>query len=151
GRPQEVYDRPANLFVAEFIGSPSMNFLEAEAERLDGELCLRAAGAVVRLPPELAAAVQAAGAPAVVLGIRPEHLVPHEGDGSAFAATFTGQVDLVESLGNEQHVTLALPDASLVVRLPTSFRVETGSTLRVAVEAQHLHLFDAETKRRIGA
>jgi multiple sugar transport system ATP-binding protein len=146
GTPQEVYERPANRFVAEFIGSPAMNFLDAQP---DGE-GLRAAGVSVALPPELRAAVQAAGARSIVLGIRPEHLTPREGEDGTFAARFDGQVDVVESLGSEQHVLVTLAQGTLVARLPAKLRFQTGAPLRLAVAGEHLHLFDAETGARIG-
>jgi multiple sugar transport system ATP-binding protein len=150
GSPQEVYDRPANLFVAEFIGSPAMNFLDAEAVQVDGQPGLQTADAFVRLPTALGAALRAAGVGRVVLAVRPEHLVPQESEEGEFAACFDGQVDLVESLGSEQHVTVTLPHGSLVVRLPAAPPLQHGSTLRLAVAPQHLQLFDAETRRRIG-
>ncbi|OGO49730.1 MAG: glycerol-3-phosphate ABC transporter ATP-binding protein [Chloroflexi bacterium RBG_16_68_14] len=150
GTPQEVYDRPANLFVAEFIGSPAMNLLEAEPVRVDGQPGLRTADAFVRPLAALWAVLEAAGARSAVVGIRPEHLAPQEGENAEFAACFEGQVDLVESLGSEQHVTVALPRGSLVLRLPAARRLPIGSPLRLAVAPVHLQLFDAETGRRIG-
>ncbi len=150
GPPQEVYDRPANLFVAEFIGTPAMNLIECEPADLGGRPGLRTADVFVSLPQALWAALQTAGVERVILGVRPEHLVPREGEAGELAAHFNGQVDLVESLGSEQHVTVALPHGSLVARLPAQPPLRRGSTLRLAVAPQHLHLFDAETGRRIG-
>ena len=147
GPPREVYDRPANLFVAEFIGSPAMNFLDAKAVQIEGEPGLQTAAGVVRPPEALWTAIQAAGSSSLVLGIRPEHLLLEEDAG--MAATFDGEVDVVESLGSEQHVTVSLPQSSLVTRLPATVRVEHGSKLRLSVAPEHLHLFDAETKERI--
>jgi multiple sugar transport system ATP-binding protein len=148
--PQEVYDRPANLFVAEFIGSPAMNFLETEPAQLDGVNGLRAADAFVRLPDALWAAVQSASANKVVLGIRPEHLVPQESADGAYAASFDGKVDLIESLGNEQHVIVTLPHGSLTVRLPADVRLSVGAPLRLGVAPERLQLFDATIGLRIG-
>jgi multiple sugar transport system ATP-binding protein len=146
--PQEVYDRPANLFVAKFIGSPSMIFLEGEPAQVDGEGGARTANGFVRLPRERLAALRDAGAQRVAIGVRPEHLELKEGADAA--ASFDGRVEIVESLGSEQHVTVALAEGSVVVRLPTSLRLEIGAALRLAVDAAHLHLFDAGTGRRIG-
>jgi multiple sugar transport system ATP-binding protein len=146
GTPQEVYDRPANRFVAEFIGSPAMNFLEARPD-VDG--ALHAAGVPVALPDALRGAVQKAGARSVVLGIRPEHLLP-QADGGA-AATFDGTVDVVESLGSEQHVVVTLAGGSIVAKLPGTARHPPGAPLRLAVAAEHVHVFDSETGVRLGA
>jgi multiple sugar transport system ATP-binding protein len=147
GHPQEVYDRPANLFVASFIGSPAMNLLEAEPAEADGRPGLRTADGFIDVPAER---WQGERPRRVVAGIRPEHLVPLEGADGDFAATFDSTVDLVESLGSEQHVTVALRHATLVARLPAAPRLQVGALLRLGVRAQHLHLFDAESGRRIG-
>jgi multiple sugar transport system ATP-binding protein len=147
--PQEVYDRPANLFVARFIGSPSMNFVEGEPAQVDGQPGVTTPAGFVRLTPERWAAIEKAGAKRVAVGIRPEHLEPKEMAGAA--ATFDGKVDIVESLGSEQHVTVAPTEGTLVVRLPTSLRLDVGAPLRLAVDAANLHLFDAATGVRIGA
>jgi multiple sugar transport system ATP-binding protein len=148
--PQEVYDRPANLFVAEFIGSPAMNFVDAEPAQRDGAKGLRAGDTFVQLSDALWAAVQSAGATKVVLGVRPEHLVPQDGAGETFAATFDGKVDLVESLGSEQHVIVALAQGTFTVRLTGDARVAAGAALRLGVAPAHLHLFDAASGGRIG-
>jgi len=144
--PQEVYDRPANLFVAEFIGSPAMNFLTARPA--DGGL--RTDEGVVRLPDDLRAKVEASGAKEIIAGVRPEHLAPVEGGDAAYAATFTGTVDVVEPLGSEQHVTVALGHGSLVARLPAHPRLAAGASITLGVQAEHLHLFDAASRARIG-
>jgi len=146
GPPQEVYDRPANLFLAQFIGSPAMNVLEAEAAQLEGQPALRAGGVFLRLPAPIWTALQVAGAKRVALGIRPEHLTPAP---AGAADAFEGQVDVVESLGSEQHVTVTLAEGSLVTRLSVDLRVQPGDSIRLAVAPERLHLFDAGTGRRI--
>ena len=151
GAPQEVYDRPANLFVAEFIGSPAMNFLDARVERNDGRVTLRSDDASFSLPDALAAAVAESGLESVAVGVRPEHLEPGAGETDAAAGAFAGTVDLVESLGSEAHVIVALPHGQLTVRLPAGVHLEIGAPLRLGVRAEHLHLFDRASGRRIGA
>jgi multiple sugar transport system ATP-binding protein len=144
--PQEVYDKPANLFVAEFIGSPAMNFLRGDQQD-SGDLLNP--DALFTLNDAQEAAVRA-NTGDVVIGIRPEHLVPVEGDASAYAATLSGLVDVVESLGSEQHVIVNMPNGSLSVRLSGPARVQHGHALKLGVLAEHLHLFDKSTGRRIG-
>jgi len=95
--------------------------------------------------------VQAAGVTAVVIGIRPEHLVPRDTHEGPFAATFDGTIDVVESLGSEQHVLVTLPHGTLAVRLPSGLRLEHSQAMGLGVRAEHLHLFDAQSKRRIDA
>ncbi len=150
GPPQEVYDRPANLFVAEFIGSPAMNLLDAEPAQDDGQPGVQTPDAFVRLPPALETALRSSAVERIIVGIRPEHLAPCEGESGNFAASFDGRVDVVESLGSEQHVTVSLTHGSLVARLPTTLRLDHGAPLRLAVAPEHLHLFDGATGRRIG-
>ncbi|MCI0890652.1 MAG: TOBE domain-containing protein, partial [Chloroflexi bacterium] len=147
GKPQEVYDRPENLFVAEFIGSPAMNLLEAEAAQVDGKAGVRAAGIEVTLPDALAKQLEASGAKSLVMGVRPEHL---DLSVQEPAATFKGKVDLVESLGSEQHVTVTIEGTSLIARLAASEKIEHGTTFQLAVAHQHVQLFNAATKERIG-
>ena len=146
GQPQEVYDRPANRFVAEFIGSPAMNFLEGGVVREHDRDGIRTPEGFVVLPDAVSAELQQR-VRSVAVGIRPEHLTPAA---EQVAATFEGTADLVESLGSEQHVTVALRETVIVAKLPSSPRIEHGATLRLAVAPEHLHLFDAETQLRVG-
>lgn len=147
GPPQEVYDRPENLFVAEFIGSPAMNLLDAEPARVDGKAGVRAAGVDVTLPDGLAKQLEASGARSLVMGVRPEHLGLSVKDP---AVTFEGKVDLVESLGSEQHITVAIKGTTVIARLAASEKIEHGTTFQLAVAPQHVQLFNASTKERIG-
>ncbi len=147
--PQEVYRRPANRFVAEFIGSPAMNFLDAEATQEDGRTGLRTADGFVELPTSLWTALQATATKRVVLGIRAEHLMATSSENERIAAAFRGTVDLVESLGSEQYITASLEHASLVFRLSAEVRAEPGANVRLAVFPEHLHMFDAETGKRV--
>ena len=148
GPPQEVYDRPANRFVAEFIGSPAMNFLEGGLASENEQDGIRTTEGFVVLTDAVSAKMQQQRVQSVVVGIRPEHLTPVA---EQAAATFESRVDLVESLGSEQHVTVALRETAIVAKLPSSPRIELASTLRLAVAPEHLHVFDAETQLRVDA
>jgi multiple sugar transport system ATP-binding protein len=149
GPPQEVYDWPANLFVAEFIGSPPMNFLEGEPAEVNGRRGVRTAPAFFALSPDRWARMAQRSSRRVVAGIRPEHLVLLEGAGEGFAGVIEAEADLVESLGSEQHVTLSADAQALKLRLAAGVPVPIGARLRAAVMEQHLHLFDAESGLRI--
>jgi multiple sugar transport system ATP-binding protein len=122
GPPQEVYDRPANIFVAQFIGSPPMNVASAS------------------LVPTLVPS----GAPADVrIGVRPEHL--------HFAADgVPARVRVVEALGHERHVLCRLPDGSdVIVRLPSSVEAPVeGTDVHLTAAPEHVHLFDGVTGAR---
>ncbi|KAA0677518.1 sn-glycerol-3-phosphate import ATP-binding protein UgpC [Roseomonas genomospecies 6] len=140
GTPLEVYQRPASLFVAGFIGSPPMNVLDA---RFDGN------GQGVALPGGTAFVLprprpDMAGRP-VKLGVRPEHLAVTPGDGPLIVS-----VELVEALGADTVVYGRLPDGeALVVRVSGLPFCREGETLRVGAPPDALHLFDAETGRRL--
>jgi multiple sugar transport system ATP-binding protein len=146
GPPQEVYDRPANVFVAAFIGSPAMNFFEARIERRDGQATAVAEDAEFELLPEQAAAVARCGGDNVILGVRPEHLdlVLADADGCLQAT-----VDTVESLGHEQHVTFSQASRILVARLSPEYRLRVGEQVRLRTSPQHVHLFVPADGRRI--
>jgi ABC-type sugar transport system ATPase subunit len=127
--PLEVYDRPANRFVARFIGSPPMNLFEGVVQTDAGRSMLVGTALSADLP---------ASAPAgpYVLGIRPEHL---EVDAAGPLAL---TIDLVEPLGAETHVAGTAPGGELVVaRLARRHRVAPGDTVRLTFDRMHVHLF----------
>jgi ABC-type sugar transport system ATPase subunit len=138
GKPLDLYYRPANLFVAGFIGSPAMNFLAGEITQ-DG-IDLGRDGRLQLQPP----AGLSAGS-RVTLGVRPEHMRIASGDeGLRIAAT----VDLVERLGEMGYAHLRLPSGTVVIaeiRGDTGLR--TGDPTQVALDPAHLHLFDAGGRR----
>jgi multiple sugar transport system ATP-binding protein len=159
GPPQEVYDRPANLFVARFLGSPPMNVLPG---MIDGDAVL-VGGA--RLAPSAVAGIPAAGGGTrrVAVGIRPEHLslgpvLPVVGghpDNDAPAErrweAMTGTVELVESLGHERLVRCTVDGGSVVVRVGgDSPEPVLGDRVSVCVDLAHVHLFDPESTERLG-
>jgi len=141
--PSEVYDKPANLFVARFIGNPPMNTVEGDLVGNE----LRIEGLAIALPDALAAAAKQGSVSRAVLGIRPEHLsIGPEG-------LLAAKVTVVEALGHERHVICRLDDGQMViVRQPSADTAPSeGETLRLSADAAHVHLFDAETGRRIDA
>jgi multiple sugar transport system ATP-binding protein len=132
GAPLELYDRPANLFVAQFIGSPAMNVFEGVFR----------GGAVEALGANWPVAAKAAEAQPVRYGIRPEHLVI--GDGPIEA-----EVVVVEPMGAETELVLKVGAAHLVVTTHGRSSAKPGEKLRLAPQAQHAHLFDSMTGLRI--
>ena len=137
--PTELYDRPTNVFVASFIGSPAMNRFEATADR-DG---IRVGSILLR--PSDAQLSAAQGHSKLVAGIRPEHL--SIGDGP-----MTVKVALVEDLGSDSYVYGSLADDAentVIVRAGRQ-HPRPGEVVKVAVDSAQLHLFDAATGLRIG-
>jgi multiple sugar transport system ATP-binding protein len=146
GAPQAVYARPANLFVARFIGSPPMNTVTGRVDRIDGVLVAEIPGGHIPLEPALADAVTARGLDAVVIGVRPEDL------GFDAVAGIPAQVTVVESLGHERHVICRLADQQLVIVRQGAHEAapaEGSSTLLVAAP-DALHVFDPTTGERVG-
>jgi multiple sugar transport system ATP-binding protein len=136
GRPLDLYNDPANQFVAGFIGSPKMNFLKADVTGASG------AGTVVRVgDAELTLPVQRAGAGPATLGVRPEHIVSGEGG----ASLGTARVVLVEHLGGATVVYATLPDGqNLTLSLEGQRAIAPDGTIPLAVDPARCHLFGAD-------
>ena len=147
GPPQDVYERPANLFVAGFIGTPPMNIIEAHVVREDEGLAVSFPGARVPLPLPLAHAVGTRDLERVVIGVRPEHLLM---DGEGFVPA---TVTVVESLGYERNIACRLDDGTLVITRQDmdAPRPTVGETVRLTTEPEYLHVFDAGNGDRIDA
>jgi multiple sugar transport system ATP-binding protein len=140
GAPLEVYDRPANLFTAGFIGSPAMNILDAEVYAAgDGQRVLRLApGADLPMARER----ELEPGRRVQVGIRPEHLVIAD-------AGFEARVLTVEPTGAATHVTLGLGERKLIAVVQERTSLSRGSIVRIAVRRASIHLFDPATGERI--
>ncbi|HTN61031.1 MAG TPA: ABC transporter ATP-binding protein [Devosia sp.] len=139
GAPLELYNKPRNLFVAGFIGSPKMNMLTATIEGVDGSSTrLKVAGDTVVLPH---AAAGAAGS-AVTFGVRPEHITVADGSGIRLAEV---RVDLVENLGGQTLLyTTAADGQALTIVLEGQRDVALGSSVTAYIDPARAHLFNAE-------
>jgi multiple sugar transport system ATP-binding protein len=145
GPPQRVYERPANLFVAGFIGTPPMNTIAARVVREGEGLAAGLPGARVPVPAGIAARIAARNLEQIVIGVRPEHLVL-DGDGIVPAT-----VTVVESLGHERNIACRLDDGTLIItRQDVEERPPSvGETVHLLADEHHLHVFDAHTGERI--
>jgi multiple sugar transport system ATP-binding protein len=143
--PMELYKRPANRFVAGFIGSPAMNFIEGTLRR-DGDECVFASPSVT-LPVRCITA----DGDGVVLGVRPEHITLGA-SGADGGGTVRGAVALIEPIGGEQivHVTLA-DGADLVATAPPDLPVAVDESVSVHIALDRVQLFSARDGRRLGA
>ena len=179
--PQELYESPANLFVASFIGSPPMNLYEGAISGPADGLVLSLGSQRLVLPADLGhrrPGLVAGEGRKVVVGIRPEHLTVAENGGADRETTLAAQVELVEALGNESLVHFSTdarrvrnkggawtPDAVAqasgdiagataaegVARVDPRVPVAAGDQVALAVDVDRLHFFDAETGDAIGA
>ena len=123
GTPAELYEQPANVFVAGFIGSPAMNLVPASV-------------------------LEGVGGDDRIAGFRPEHIrVGRNGRGDAIA--FDGEVEVVEYLGDEQLVHISRKGTSLQARLPVEERLAAGDHVTFVLPREKLYLFDAESEQRI--
>jgi multiple sugar transport system ATP-binding protein len=149
GTALEVYERPATLFVAGFIGTPPMNLITATVA--DGGATLAAGELRLPVPAALCAATRGKDGQRVVAGIRPEHLTAQAAEsGGVPACRLTMAVELVELLGHEAIVHGRIGDAALVAKTDPHRAPAVGGRLDVAVDLARLHLFDAASDRRLG-
>jgi multiple sugar transport system ATP-binding protein len=128
--PLNIYNHPANRFVAEFVGSPSMNFIDG---KIDGGVFVNES---IRIPATRENAGQ------LTIGIRPEHIrVFTEPQNGAFQAT----VYVTELMGNETFVFLSVGNNRLIARAPADFRAELESLVWLRIESEKAHFFDRQT------
>jgi multiple sugar transport system ATP-binding protein len=139
GTPQEIYDRPASMFVADFIGSPPMNFLRFHGGLEPGSRSVRVNGADIPVP-EIREAVSAGD---MVLGVRPEHVRFEE------AAGLPGRIVDADYMGTTQIVTVATDHGQLKARLSADVRANSGEAVRLGFTAARLSLFDERSGRAI--
>jgi sn-glycerol 3-phosphate transport system ATP-binding protein len=139
GTPMDVYNNPASAFVAGFIGSPAMNFLEGRSEG-EGRIALDGSGSVT-----IAAKVEAGRR--VTVGIRPEHLTPCKPS----EASLVGSVEMIEALGADTLVHVAVAGRPVIARLPHGSAAGVGEPLALAAQRDRVYLFDNQTGTRVVA
>jgi multiple sugar transport system ATP-binding protein len=133
GTPQDIYDHPATMFVADFIGSPSMNFLPFEGAVRPGDL-----GTQVALPR-----LEEAAQGKLALGVRPEHIALTD------AGDYRGRVEAAEYLGTTQIVTVTAPHGTLKARISSAISARMGETVGLTFASDRLSLFDAASGRAL--
>ena len=147
GSPAEIYERPSTRYVAAFIGSPAMNFIEGDLGQADGRPVFAWGDNVLPLDRYQFETGTATGK--ATLGVRPEHLVFGEAAvGQDFHADFV--VDMLEPMGSDTLAWCKLPDGEpLGLRVPTEMRLAEGDTIRIGIAAQNASLFDTATGKRL--
>jgi multiple sugar transport system ATP-binding protein len=137
--PLELYNQPANKFVAEFIGSPPMNFLNVQVK---APLLIHHSQFRLTLPEVWSSVLQKYDGRSLTLGIRPEHLSV----GVPAPKNLPVQVDLVEALGNDTYLSVSLAESStLQVRIPPDQVVKIGDPLWLSIAVDKIHLFDPKS------
>jgi multiple sugar transport system ATP-binding protein len=143
GTPQKLYDQPLNRFVAGFIGSPAMNFVEVSLDGVGDVSKLNAEGMLIPLPPRYREAVGQTSGRKLVIGFRPEHI--EIGEAGPQAASFRANADVVEYLGNEELLHVSLSGRDIVAIVGSEHRVKPGDVLDLRVPIEKVHMFDSET------
>ena len=151
GTPMEVYAKPANRFVAGFIGSPAMNFIDAAVIASDGGLVIDAGSIRVRAPESFTERLRPMAGRQVVFGVRPEDIAAHDSAAAAGnGSTVMAQAEVVETLGSEIFVHLTCGPHALVARMEVPERpLHVGQTLQVQLKMAKTHVFDRETSQTI--
>ncbi len=135
GTPNEVYERPANAFVAQFIGTPPMNLFEGVLE----DSSIRTSAFAVPLPARFQSAASAGRR--ILVGVRPEHLRPAHGAAPSLSAT----VDVVEPIGHETIVHATAGSTKLAAIFEPRLSPRAGESITLSVDPETIHLFDGDT------
>jgi multiple sugar transport system ATP-binding protein len=144
----EVYSGPRNKFVAGFIGSPAMNFIDTTITEADARLYAETTGLRVKVPPERGAKLASYKGQSITLGIRPEDL--REARGSDLQdVSFDAVVEVVEPLGSETLLDTRVGSQTIVARVDPMVRARHHAKIRLAYLPERLHFFDNQTEEAI--
>jgi multiple sugar transport system ATP-binding protein len=147
GTPEELYFRPGNVFVAGFIGSPSMNFFPAKLAVSDGEYILAAAGFQVKLPADRGQGLASHAGVDLLVGIRPEDIYDHGFEPAGVRGQpCQAQVDVTEMMGNEKFLHLITGGQKFLARVDPRTRARAGQEIELMLDVDRVHVFDATTQ-----
>jgi multiple sugar transport system ATP-binding protein len=151
--PQNAYDKPNNLFVACFIGSPQMNILRAVIIENDGQIAIKLGdGSVLAVSDEMQKVLRDRGyiGKEVHLGIRPENL--HDSEVDPLTSNYSilkGKVEVAELMGSETYLYFPIAGQQITARVDSHSRMRTGDTVELQFHSEKIHLFDMETEKAI--
>ena len=147
--PLTVYDKPANIFVAGFIGTPPMNCFSGALIKDDGVLKFKTDYVAIPLLDEWKEALEPFVDKQVVFGIRPEDLGSEEAEREEASPKVTAKVEVVEPMGSETYLYLVIGDDSFIARVDSHRKVNVGDEVQLAIAMQKAHVFDAESENLI--
>ncbi len=150
--PQNLYNAPANLFVAGFIGSPQMNMLDAVVEVSGQDVFLKAGdGTGIKLPAGKAKKLIDGGyaGKTVVMGIRPEDMTDEEDVIASSPAVLEARIEVYELLGAEVYLYFSVNGSNMTARVNPRTKARTGDTVKFALDVDKIHVFDKETELTI--
>jgi multiple sugar transport system ATP-binding protein len=148
--PQNLYDHPANIFVAGFIGSPAMNFVNARLAPSNEDMYVQTDAFQVKVPQDKAPGLSEHLGKDVVFGIRPEDLHDRQfAPVDVSAAPLVAKVDVIEPMGSEKYLYLVVNGKDFVARVDPRSSAGVGQELEIALAIDNMHLFDAKTEEAI--
>ncbi len=148
--PQNMYDNPANMFVAGFIGSPAMNFFPATIRKQEGKLYIEGAGFAVAIPDHRRARYESYVGKKVVFGIRPEDVKnPQFLPPNINVEKVHAKVDVIELMGNEIYLYMVVGGTNFVARVDPRTNFRSTEDVEVAFNMDNFHIFDPETELAI--
>jgi multiple sugar transport system ATP-binding protein len=147
GVPDEIYERPCNMFVASFLGNPPINFLDGKLTVREGRLGFERSTMRIDLPPEIAHKLNGQENREVVMGLRAEDVV--ESISPKPGAMLSGRVSSVLPVGSDQFLDMDMDGARLFLRLGKECRYREGETASLAINLNRIHLFDKASTESI--
>ena len=148
GEPLELYNQPANRFVAGFIGSPAMNFAAVTVTEANGSLIAENSGLCIKLPDATAQRLRGHVGRDITLGVRPEDLMVADG-ADHDRLSFDAVIEVVEQLGSEILLDMKVGDSVMVASVEPTVPVKVRDKLRFAIRPSRLHVFDTKTEAAI--
>jgi multiple sugar transport system ATP-binding protein len=148
--PQHLYDKPNNLFVAGFIGSPAMNFFPAKLRKDNGKLMVDTGAFAIAIPDENAKPYQAYEGKNIIFGIRPENIHdPKFIPPNIHTEKVEAQVDVTELMGNEIYLHMLSGQNAFVARVDPRSSMRVGEKVQIAFNMDNIHVFEAESEEAI--
>jgi multiple sugar transport system ATP-binding protein len=149
--PQTLYDRPANLFVAGFIGSPAMNFFPGQLASDSGQdMWVQSSGMRLKLPESMRTNLNGQTGREIIFGVRPEHIYARTEMPNADASRVARvNVSVVEPLGSEVFAYLSSDGREFIARMDATVQPKPGETIETIFDTDHLHVFDKETEQAL--
>ena len=148
--PQGVYDQPANKFVAGFIGSPSMNFIDCVITQENSSVFAKSPGMKIKIPENKARALDRLINKEAILGLRPENIkTTSDSTGQSSENCFYSTVWVVEPVGSEQLVYLRGESGTLIARFDPQVCMRIGEQVELTVDIDNGHIFDKETEQAV--
>lgn len=147
--PQNIYNYPQNKFVASFIGSPQMNFIDGEVIKESHQIFILVAKDKIHIPEKLGQKLSTLGyvGKKITLGIRPEDI--KETDSTVIDSKIEGIIEMVELMGAESYIHVKYKDQIIIVRVNGTTEKKIGDQMTVYLNTERVHLFDIETEMRI--